>query len=112
MSSLPLSTRVHDHVETAFTIGGIRNWALPSRTPDSGGLEYVVAMANTKVLEHRAARLMGTARRLSHESGQTAHLYAETRYAVRTWEQRRRVKDLAFLRIIITRGHQDDKSSA
>ena len=55
------------------------------------GLEYVVAMGKNKVLERRAARLMGTARRLSRESGETEHLYSETRYAAGTWEQRRRV---------------------
>lgn len=55
------------------------------------GLEYAVAMGKNKVLERRAARLMGTARRLSRESGETEHLYRETRYAAGTWEQRRRV---------------------
>jgi hypothetical protein len=55
------------------------------------GLEYVVAMGKNKVLERRAARLMGSARRLSRQSGQTAHLYSETRYAAGTWEERRRV---------------------
>ncbi|MGB6602710.1 MAG: IS1380 family transposase [Steroidobacteraceae bacterium] len=54
-------------------------------------LEYVVAMAKNKVLERRAARLMGTARRLSRESGKTEHLYSETRYAAGTWKHRRRV---------------------
>ncbi len=57
----------------------------------SEGLEYVVAMAKNKVLKRRAARLMGTARRLSRESGETAHIYSETRYAAGTWDQRRRV---------------------
>jgi len=55
------------------------------------GLEYVVAMGKNKVLERRAARLMGAARRLSRESGQTEHLYSETRYAAGTWDKRRRV---------------------
>ncbi len=55
------------------------------------GLEYVVAMAKNKVLERRAARLMGTARRRSRESGQTAHVYSECRYAAGTWPERRRV---------------------
>jgi hypothetical protein len=55
------------------------------------GLEYVVAMGKNKVLERRVARLMGTARRLSRESGETEHLYSETRYAAGTWDQRRRV---------------------
>ncbi|MGB5103401.1 MAG: transposase, partial [Steroidobacteraceae bacterium] len=54
-------------------------------------LEYVVAMANNKVLERRAARLMGTARRLSRERGETAHVYGEREYAAGTWPQRRRV---------------------
>ena len=48
-------------------------------------------MAKNKVLERRAARLMGTARRLSRESGKTAHLYSETRYAAGTWDHRRRL---------------------
>lgn len=55
------------------------------------GLEYVVAMAKNQVLKRRAARLMGTARRLSRASGETAHVYGETRYAAGSWEQRRRV---------------------
>jgi hypothetical protein len=55
------------------------------------GLEYVVAMGKNKVLERRAARLMGTARCLSRKSGETAHLYSETRYAAGTWDHRRRV---------------------
>ena len=55
------------------------------------GLEYVVAMGKNKVLERRAARLMGNARRLSRESGQTEHVYSETRYAAGTWDKRRRV---------------------
>ena len=58
---------------------------------ESEGLEYVVAMAKNKVLKRRAARLMGTARRRSRASGETAHLYSETRYAAGTWDQRRRV---------------------
>jgi hypothetical protein len=55
------------------------------------GLEYAVAMGKNKVLERRAARLMGTARRRSRESGETEHLYKECRYAAGTWNQRRRV---------------------
>lgn len=55
------------------------------------GLEYVVAMGKNKVLERRAARLMGTARRLSRASGETEHLYSETCYAAGTWDHRRRV---------------------
>lgn len=55
------------------------------------GLEYLVAMGKNKVLERRAARLMGTARRLSRESTRTEHVYGECRYAAGTWPERRRV---------------------
>ncbi|HKZ72941.1 MAG TPA: IS1380 family transposase [Steroidobacteraceae bacterium] len=58
---------------------------------EAQGLEYLVAMAKNKVLERRAARLMGTARRLSRERERTAHVYGECRYAAGTWPHRRRV---------------------
>ncbi|HXJ78223.1 MAG TPA: IS1380 family transposase [Candidatus Methylomirabilis sp.] len=54
-------------------------------------VEYVVAMASNTRLEKRARRLMGKARRLSKATGQTAHLYGETRYAARKWTRKRRV---------------------
>jgi hypothetical protein len=54
-------------------------------------VEYVVAMASNVRLEKRARRLMGKARMLSKATGQTAHLYGETRYAARTWRRKRRV---------------------
>ena len=55
------------------------------------GLEYVVAMASNTRLEKRARRLMGKARMLSKATGQTAHLYGETRYAATSWKRKRRV---------------------
>ena len=54
-------------------------------------VEYVVAMASNRRLEKRARRLMGKARMLSKASGQTAHLYGETRYAAQSWKRKRRV---------------------
>jgi Transposase DDE domain group 1 len=54
-------------------------------------VEYVVAMASNPRLEKRARRLMGKARMRSKATGQTAHLYGETRYAARTWARQRRV---------------------
>jgi len=54
-------------------------------------VEYVVAMASNARLEKRARRLMGQARLRSKATGQTAHLYGETRYAARTWTRKRRV---------------------
>jgi len=54
-------------------------------------VEYVVAMASNRRLEKRARRLMGKARIQSKATGQTAHLYGETRYAARSWKRKRRV---------------------
>ena len=54
-------------------------------------VEYVVAMASNAVLKRRAKPAMRTARRRSRCSGKTEHVYAETRYAARTWSHRRRV---------------------
>jgi len=54
-------------------------------------VEYVVAMASNARLEKRARRLMGKARMRSKATGQTEHLYGETRYAAKTWPRQRRV---------------------
>ena len=54
-------------------------------------VEYVVGMPSNSRLEQRARRLMGKARVRSRETGETAHLYGETRYAARKWARKRRV---------------------
>ena len=54
-------------------------------------VEYVVGMPSNRRLEKRAQRLMGRARVLARQTGETAHLYGETRYAAKTWSRRRRV---------------------
>ncbi len=54
-------------------------------------VEYVVAMPSNRRLDKRAQRLMGRARVLSRQTGQTAHLYGETWYAAHTWTGKRRV---------------------
>jgi hypothetical protein len=54
-------------------------------------VEYVVGMPSNRRLEKRARRLMGRARVLSRQSGETAHLYGETRYAAKKWSRQRRV---------------------
>ncbi len=48
-------------------------------------------MAGNARLEKRARRLMGRARVLSRQTGHTAHLYGETRYAAKKWTRKRRV---------------------
>jgi Transposase DDE domain group 1 len=58
---------------------------------EAEGVEYVVAMASNARLVKRSRRLMGRARMLSKASGETEHLYGETRYAARKWTRKRRV---------------------
>jgi len=58
---------------------------------DAEGVEYVVAMASNARLVKRSRRLMGRARVLSKASGQTEHLYGDTRYAARKWRRKRRI---------------------
>ena len=55
------------------------------------GVDYVVAMAENAVLTRHAEAAMGEARTLRERSGETAHVYTETRYAARTWPRERRV---------------------
>jgi len=55
------------------------------------GVEYVVGMPKNAVLVRRAKRSLGTASRLSRESGQTEHVYTETQYGARSWSCKRRV---------------------
>ena len=55
------------------------------------GLDYVVAMAENKVLARFAEPAMVQARTLSEASGQTAHVYTDARYAAGTWAHERRV---------------------
>jgi len=58
---------------------------------DTMGVEYVVAMAKNAVLNRLAEPTMQEARKLSEESGQTEHLYGESRYAAASWGAERRV---------------------
>ncbi|MGH2668200.1 MAG: IS1380 family transposase [bacterium] len=59
---------------------------------DRAGVEYVVGLQASKPLKQRARRALGTARRLSRERGETAHVFGETRYQTKhTWPHRRRV---------------------
>jgi hypothetical protein len=59
---------------------------------DAAGVEYVVGLQATKPLKKRARRALGTARRLSRETGETAHVFGETLYKTkRTWPHPRRV---------------------
>jgi len=55
------------------------------------GVDYVVAIGENAVLTRAAAPLMAIARPLAEQSGETAHVYGETRYQAGTWNQPRRV---------------------
>ena len=54
-------------------------------------LDYVVAMAKNAVLQRHAEPALLVAQAQSAASGQTAHVYADTRYRARTWDRDRRV---------------------
>jgi hypothetical protein len=57
---------------------------------DEAKVEYVAGIGKNQVLERRARRLMGKARRLSKRRGETANVFGETRYAAKTWGDRKR----------------------
>jgi hypothetical protein len=57
---------------------------------DDAKVDYIVAIAKNKVLESRARRMMGTARRRSKRSGETANVFGEIRYAAESWKGRKR----------------------
>ncbi len=72
------------------------------------GLDYVVAMAKNAVLVRHAEPAMATARVQSEASGETAHVYIDTRYAARTWGRARRVVIKAEVVQLAGRAPQDN----
>ncbi len=71
--------------------GGFSNPELLEFLDGEPGVEYAVAMASNAVLERKAEEAMQVARLLAGVTGQTEHVYDETRYAAGTWERERRV---------------------
>jgi hypothetical protein len=69
--------------------GGFAGPALLSFLEDAK-VDFIIGMAENKVLKRRARRLMGKARRLSRRRGKTANLFGETRYAAKSWKDRKR----------------------
>lgn len=53
-------------------------------------VDYLIGIAENKVLTRRAKRLMGRARRLSRKRNMTANVFGETRYAAKSWKKRKR----------------------
>jgi hypothetical protein len=58
---------------------------------EAEAVEYVVALGRNRRLDKRAQRLMGKARMRATASGETEHLFGETRYAAAKWKRKRRV---------------------
>jgi hypothetical protein len=58
---------------------------------DGEEVEYLVALPGNRRLDKRARRLLGRARRRARPRGRTVQLFAETRYAAKTWGASRRV---------------------
>lgn len=71
--------------------GGFAHPQVLDLLDEEPNLEYVVAMAKNAVLKRQAKPAMRQAGRLSHQSGQTEHVYTEGYYAARTWAHPRRV---------------------
>ena len=54
-------------------------------------VEYVLGFPWNSSLDQRIRRLLGRVRMMSKESGETATLFGETRYAARSWKRKRRI---------------------
>lgn len=76
---------------------------------EAEGVEYVVAMAENRVLKAHAEALMKRVRRLSKRSGQTEHLYGECRYAAKSWNRERRV---VFKAEVVRLGQREPRDNA
>lgn len=70
--------------------GGFAGPALLNYLEDEAKVDYIIGMAENKVLKRRARRLMGRVRRRSKRSGKTANVFGETRYAAKSWKDRKR----------------------
>lgn len=70
--------------------GGYTGPTLLNFLEDRAQVDYIIGMAENKVLKRRARRLMGRVRRLSKRRGKTANVFGETRYAAKSWKGRKR----------------------
>lgn len=70
--------------------GGFAGPVLLNFLEDEAKVDYIIGMAENKVLKRRARRLMGRVRRRSKRSGKTANVFGETRYAAKSWRDRKR----------------------
>jgi hypothetical protein len=99
LGAVGILRRVIDRLREAFPEARLRvrldgGFACPEVLDfldDQPRLDYVVAIAKNKVLERRAKRLMGRARRLSRASKKTERVFGECQYAAGKWSCKRRV---------------------
>lgn len=70
--------------------GGFAGPELLNFLEDEAKVDYIIGIAENKVLTRRARRLMGRARRLSKRRGKTANVFGKTRYAAKSWKGRKR----------------------
>ena len=99
LGAVGILRRVIDRLREAFPEARLRvrldgGFACPEVLDfldDQPRLDYVVAIAKNKVLERRAKRLMGRARRLSRGSKKTERVFGECWYAAGKWSYKRRV---------------------
>ena len=99
LGAVGILRRVIDRLRVAFPRARLRvrldgGFACPELLDfldDQPRLDYVVAIAKNKVLERRAKRLMGRARRLSRSSKKTERVFGECQYAAGKWSGKRRV---------------------
>jgi hypothetical protein len=70
--------------------GGFAGPELLNFLEEEAKVDYIIGIAENKVLKRRARRRMGRARRLSKRRGKTANVFGETRYAAKSWKGRKR----------------------
>jgi len=96
--ALPLLMRILDRLQERFPHARILvrldgGFAEPELFEflDFIGVDYLIGMAKNAVLKQLAEPWMIPARARADTTGQTAHFYAEARYAAHTWDRERRV---------------------
>lgn len=70
--------------------GGFAGPELLNFLEDEAKVDYIIGIAENKVLKRRSRRMMARARRLSRQRGKTANVFGETRYAAKSWKKRKR----------------------
>lgn len=70
--------------------GGFAGPSLLRFLEDEAKVDYIIGMAENKVLKRRARRITSRARGLFRRRGKTTQVFGETRYAAKSWKDRKR----------------------